>query len=211
MRRHERHPQSVGAGAAHEHHDDTRRAGALGEEFRVSEEGNAGILDRALLHRAGDERGERAVAARVAPGLEQREHGKRVGGIGMPGYGRRGERVMPDRDRTAERRERERIVARVTHVRADARGACGQEPGVAEHDEPRGKRLSVVPLRKPRDELRTDAGRLARGDRDRRERRHRLRQSGSTFTAAGSPNTCASTFSIARAMKPPVRSASILT
>ena len=41
-------------------------AGAIGEEFGMAGKRNAGIVNHAFMHRAGDQRGEFAVQAAVA-------------------------------------------------------------------------------------------------------------------------------------------------
>src|SRR6185437_13872513 len=127
--------------------------------------------------------------------------------IGVPRYCRCCQRLVPDLDRAAECREGERVVTRVVRRVVDALGARLQQIVIAEHDEPCAKRLRSLPLHQHRNELGTDAGRLAGRDRDRRMRAH---HSGSTLTAEASPKTCTSTFSIARTASPAMRSTSIV-
>ena len=81
--------------------------------------------------------------------------------------------MMPNLDRAAGRRERQRIVARVTRLDADAQRALAQQRAVAQQDEPRAEVLRRMARREHRAQLGADAGRLAARDRERRMRGHR--------------------------------------
>ena len=123
MRGDERDAQRRIGRAADQQHHDARRVRALGEEFGVARERDARVHDHALLHRRGDERGERAGRAGVGRVFEHREHAVRVGGVGLPGRDRRGERLMPDFDDAARGRERQRIEFARSAARAPMRAA----------------------------------------------------------------------------------------
>ncbi len=107
VRRGERHAQP----AAGEHHHDARRSGALGEVLGVAGERDAGVVDRRLLHRRRDHRGELARLAAVEGAIEQRQDVPRR----WPGRG--------DRRRPAPARRR---AARTTARRRRARSREGR-------------------------------------------------------------------------------------
>ena len=77
VRRRQGHAQT----ASGEHHDHLRRAGFLGEIFGVAGEGDAGIVDDALVYRRGDHRGKFATLATAKRPVEQSEHVAGIGGI----------------------------------------------------------------------------------------------------------------------------------
>ncbi len=68
VRRGERDAQ----GAVGQHHHGQRCVRARGEVFGVAGEGDAGVVDHALVHRRGDHRGELAGEGAVGGALEQR-------------------------------------------------------------------------------------------------------------------------------------------
>jgi hypothetical protein len=135
MRRRKRHAQA----APDQHHHHVRGAGVLGEIFGVTGEGNAGIVDHALLHRRGDHRVEFAAEAAGNGAVEHGEHVGAVRRIELSGHRGMAQRKV-----------------------FDLRGL--EERAVADHHHPRAQVLCGDALAK----LGTDAGRLTRGERDHR-------------------------------------------
>ena len=82
--------------AADQHHDDLRRARMLGEIFGVAGEGDAGIVDHALLHRRGHHRGELAVQASPHGAVEDGQHIASICWIEPAGNRRASERHVLD-------------------------------------------------------------------------------------------------------------------
>ncbi len=84
VRGRERHAQVPG----HQHHHRMRAAGCRREVFRVTREGDAGIVDDALLHRRRHHRGEAAGDAAFGSGVQQGKHVAGIRGV-RPARGRR--------------------------------------------------------------------------------------------------------------------------
>ena len=98
MRGRQRDAQRFLARGAGEHHDHAWRVRAFGQIFSVAGKGNAGVVDRALLQRRGDDGVEPALQGAVDSRVKQRQHVAPVGGIERTGYGRHAERMMFDTD-----------------------------------------------------------------------------------------------------------------
>ena len=79
------HPQAGGG----EHHQHLFGAGEIGKEFGVAGEGLAGLVDHALVHRAGDQGAEDVVATAEGGTAQGFEDVAGIGRIGMPRFGRR--------------------------------------------------------------------------------------------------------------------------
>jgi hypothetical protein len=73
--------------AADQHHHRVLRARALGQELGVAGEGDAGVVDDALLQRRRHHRVEPALAAAVRRHLEGAQHVAAVCGVEPPGNG----------------------------------------------------------------------------------------------------------------------------
>lgn len=67
--------------AADEHHDDPVRAAAVGQVFGVAGEGEAGIVDDALVHRRGDDGVKRSIEAACEGSVEQGQHMGAIAGV----------------------------------------------------------------------------------------------------------------------------------
>ena len=76
----ERHAQA-GRG---QHHHGLRRATCLGEELGMAGEGDAGVVDNALVHRSGDERVELSASAAVNGGFQRFDNIGSVRGLQPP-------------------------------------------------------------------------------------------------------------------------------
>ena len=67
MRRRQRDAQAIG----NQHHDRQRGAGSFGEIFSMTREGDAGVVDDALLDRRGDHGVEIAAQTAVGGDVQQ--------------------------------------------------------------------------------------------------------------------------------------------
>ena len=81
VRGHQRHPQAVGG----EHHHHLFGVGQIGQKLGVAGEGNACLIDHALVHRGGDHGGKVAVDAALGGALQGFEHIGGIGGVELAG------------------------------------------------------------------------------------------------------------------------------
>ncbi|MNS97900.1 hypothetical protein D3C72_1322490 [compost metagenome] len=132
--RHAQHGAVVRGLRAGQHHHHARHAGAVGQVFGMAGEGDAGVVDGALLHRRRDHCGipGRGLAARAAAadgGIEQLQHIGAVARIEPPGLARDRQRDVLDHHVAVGN-------APLPGVRgAQRRGAFGQQTGIAQHME----------------------------------------------------------------------------
>ena len=129
--------------AADQHHHDRRAAGLLGEIFGVAGEGDAGVVDHALLHRRGHHGGELALEAAADGAVENRQHIASVCRIEPAGNRRTRERHVLDARTAGE----ERAVAddHDVHLRSKAYAQLGTDAGGLAGSE-RDYRLASQPI-----------------------------------------------------------------
>ena len=149
---------------------------ALGEIFGVAGEGNAGVVDRALLQRRGDDGVETAGQRAVDRGVEQAEHVAPVGGVELARL-RQARRARDARSRLARRA----ALGQPTH-----RARACEQRAIAEHGEARRRPARRAPAERRRRQFGTDAGRLAGGDRDGRAAGRRRRRCHALLVLLGS-------------------------
>ena len=139
---------------------------APGEIFGVSAEGDAGLVDHALVNRRGDDGVELPGERAVDGALEQRQHVARVGRIRAAGDARCAERQMRDSERTGcmrgAARCRSACVAGERDRKLQLLRTRGEQRAVAEAHQlarqlAQGERQA---------QLRADAGGLSRGQSD---------------------------------------------
>jgi hypothetical protein len=158
----ERHAQAV----RHQQHHHLRGPAAGGEVLGVAAEGDAGVVDDALVERGGDHRVEAAFEAAPDGVIEPFQQRQRVGGVGLTR--RRPARQVNVQHRRGARGWRGGRLAWLERDQPyrmpECRGAFGQQVLVADEDE------LDLRLRRGADEVKTDvrpdAGRLADGERE---------------------------------------------
>jgi hypothetical protein len=143
-----------------EHHDD-RAPRALREKLGVACERNAGVVDDALVHRRGDDRGELAGRRAFGGTRERRENVRCVARIERAGHcgGAERHRHNPDVARCA-RFDRVAVVALDAERNPGCARAARDEIGIGDGDEIRRD----IGRGELCDELRAYAGGLAGGD-----------------------------------------------
>ncbi len=88
----------MGGGQGHskfsrrQQHDHPAHPGPLGEELRMAGKGYAGVVDHALVHRAGDHGRKVALAAAIKGQLQSPDHRRGVAHIKLTGHHRCGHR-----------------------------------------------------------------------------------------------------------------------
>ena len=143
--------------AADQHHDHLLRTRALREKFGMAAKRDAGIVERAFLHRRGHHRVELAGEAAAQRALEDRDDIGAVRGVEAAGNARPDQRDVLDI------------------------GTAGKQAAVADRHDARGERLA----RHARAKLRPDPGRFARSERDDRSTFPQVSARRSSGRAAG--------------------------
>ena len=162
----------------HHHH---LGAGAFGEELGVPAEGDAGVVDGGFLQRCGDHRGIPAGHAAVGSLGQRGQHVVRVARVGPSGYFRRRQRHVSYAQRAGGAGVcRGAVVVDQIEVRAAARRRAFEQVAIGDRDQACGQRRAG----QPHQQLRTDAGRLARGDGQPGER-HRAQLAWGAAPSAG--------------------------
>ncbi len=170
VRRGQGHAQT----AADEHHDHARRGGQPGEILGMPGKRNAGIVDRALVHRRGHHRGEAPVQAAGHGAIEQSQHVGTIRGVQRArGHGRGEGQVQ--HFQLFFRGRAGRVEFAQAHRQAELRRAHGEQIAIGEDDGAAAEAAQATQTTiGPRQaDVRADSGRLAGGDCDDGESAHR--------------------------------------
>ncbi|MCY1275364.1 hypothetical protein D9M70_240070 [compost metagenome] len=148
--------------AGGEHHHHLLGVGQFGEKFGVAGEGDAALVDHALVHRSGDHPGEGAVEAAPAGSGQGFQHVGGVRRVQLAAFHRGAQRRVPDVQAAGGRRAL-RPVARPgflqVDIQAQLRGALGQQRAAGDGDQ----RVRLRLAGEQQAQVGADAGRLAGG------------------------------------------------
>jgi hypothetical protein len=168
MRRRESDPQA----AAAEEHDRQARAGELGEQLRVTREGEARVVDDALVHGRSDQSRQLAAHAALDGEAQGFDDGARVSRIERAGARRVRERHVHDLEPPGHVRTRSRraVVCDELEVETEAVDALREQIAIRVCDEARRPRRAGG----SQAQLGADARRLPGGERQRRLHQRRI-------------------------------------